>query len=316
LTIPSYKDVDLALLLELVRARRSVRPSETYASVAKHFPDLTDEDLAKTRQDGRTKVFNNMIHWARDHLRRRGLLLDVIAQWEVTHQALEVLVDDLEKRGASRGRAETFIGRTDGLPDLLGRNWARAVRSGGARGPTARSSSAAGAHAQEELTRESGERPSQVENGAIERDVLARLGRMDGYEFEQFVGRLLDSVGFKDTRVMGRSGDEGMDVLTFLPSPFVTAKVAVQVKRHSANVGPKDISYLRDRWAKRADKLLFITTSDYTQGAREVATDDREAQVELVNGEQLVAVMVQHQLGVKAQPLVAYEVDEEYFSNI
>ncbi len=97
---------------------------------------------------------------------------------------------------------------------------------------------------------------------------------------------------------------------------LVPTTVAVQVKRHTANIGPRDISYLRDRWAHRADKLLFITTSDYTPGAREVAAESREKQVELVNGERLVEVMVEHGCGVRARPMLAYELDEDYFSNL
>jgi restriction system protein len=79
-------------------------------------------------------------------------------------------------------------------------------------------------------------------------------------------------------------------------------------------VGPKDISYLRDRWSRRADRLLFVTTADFTPGAREVAADRQEMQVVLVNGRQLVTVMFQHNLGVRIQPLVRFEMDEEYFA--
>ena len=139
---------------------------------------------------------------------------------------------------------------------------------------------------------------------------------MEGYEFEQFIGRLLDSLGFRDTQVVGQSGDEGIDVLTYLTSPLLTVKVAVQVKRHSANIGPRDISYLRDRWAHRADKLLFITTSDYTAGAREVADEDRQKKVDLISGEQLVEVMIERQLGVQVEPVLKYHLDEDYLSNL
>jgi restriction system protein len=142
------------------------------------------------------------------------------------------------------------------------------------------------------------------------------LNKLEGYEFEQIVARLLDALGFRDTQVVGRSGDEGVDLITYLNSPLITAKVAVQVKRHTGNVGPKDVSYLRDRWAHRADRLLFITTSDYTAGAREVATEARDKAVELINGGELVDVMIEHSLGVRTRPLVTYDLDEEFFSGV
>jgi len=101
MTIPAYKDVDLALLLELVRRRGTpVRPIEIYDDVARHFPQLTQDDLALTRSDGRTKVFFNMIHWARDRIKRRGLLADPAGPWAAVPGAGNALIADFEKRGA------------------------------------------------------------------------------------------------------------------------------------------------------------------------------------------------------------------------
>jgi restriction system protein len=139
------------------------------------------------------------------------------------------------------------------------------------------------------------------------------LSAMDGYEFEQLVARVLDGAGFRNSRIVGRSGDEGVDILAEMHTPFLVATVAVQVKRHAANVGPKDISYLRDRWSRRADKLLFVTTSDFTVGAREVA-EEPDKPVTLVNGSRLVEVMLERGLGIRSRPVVALEVDEDFFS--
>src|SRR5437870_4531179 len=55
MAIPTYRDVDVALLLELVRAGRGISPAEAYRPVARHFPDLTEADMALTRPNGRTK---------------------------------------------------------------------------------------------------------------------------------------------------------------------------------------------------------------------------------------------------------------------
>jgi restriction system protein len=162
------------------------------------------------------------------------------------------------------------------------------------------------------------EAPAPREDGGIEgikQVILDRLSKMPPAEFEQLVGRVLDSIGFRDTQVVGRAGDEGVDVIAYLYSPFVSAKIAFQVKRHAANVGPKDISYLRDRWARRADRLVLVTTSDFTPGAREVASESgHDKPVDLVNGEQLIRVMIANDLGVHTRPKVTYEIDDDYFS--
>ena len=315
MVIPAYRDVDLGLLLELLRRKQQVRPAEVYADVARHFPNLTDEDLAKTRPDGRTKVFNNMVHWARDHLRVRGLLVELPAgRWQVNELAAHAFAEDLALRGAKPSNIERFVTGRGTLPEFLGQQWAKEV----------------GQRARVETGSKRGRRPKAArkeraatvalsaddDKETAKKALLGRLSQMEGYEFEQFIGRLLDSIGFRDTRVVGQSGDEGIDVQTYLTSPLLSVKVVVQVKRHRANVGPRDISYLRDRWAHRADKLLFITTSDFTAGAREVAAEDRQKRVDLVNGEQLVEVMVEQQLGIKAEPVLTYHLDEDYLANL
>ena len=317
MVIPAYRDVDLALLLELVRRTQEARPAEIYADVGRHFPNLTDEDLAKTRPDGRTKVFNNMVQWARDHLRVRGLLRELPpGRWRVNDLASRALLEDLVQRGAQNRKAEQFVTGRGAVPELLGPQWAKQV--GRRARPKAGSTKARASSAKPKTAQ--GQQPVAVlsddDREGTKKGLLARFSQMEGYEFEQFIGRLLDSLGFRDTQVVGQSGDEGIDVLTYLTSPLLTVKVAVQVKRHSANIGPRDISYLRDRWAHRADKLLFITTSDYTAGAREVADEDRQKKVDLISGEQLVEVMIERQLGVQVEPVLKYHLDEDYLSNL
>ena len=125
---PRNKDVDLALLLELVRAGRPMRPGETDAMVTRHFPDLSESDMAITRSDGRTNAFQNSIRWARAHLRVRGLLVDQTGLWQVNAAARSALNEDLVGRGMSQLAATAFISSTQVLPDALGRGWSSPVR--------------------------------------------------------------------------------------------------------------------------------------------------------------------------------------------
>src|SRR3990172_3787621 len=110
MAIPTYRDVDLALLVELVRRDRPARPAEIFADVARHFPELTEEDLAKTRPDGRTKVFHNMVAWARDHVRVRSLLAQPApGLWQVNASAKSALIEDLRHRGVPLEQAEEAV---------------------------------------------------------------------------------------------------------------------------------------------------------------------------------------------------------------
>ncbi len=314
MTLPTYGDVSLALLLELVRCGKPVKPLDSYDLVARNFPALTASDRALTNRSGSGKVFADMVNFARNRLRVRGVLENGLpaGSWCTTQEARGTLVDDLVARGVTLSRAMGFIDASETLGALLGRDWATERRQSAI---PLKAGVSDGGEATTASSAQRGEREvAAADEHRIAQAVLARLNAMKGDEFEDFVGKVLDALGLCDTQVVGRSGDEGVDILTYLSSPIVRAKVAVQVKRHTANVGPRDISYLRDRWARRADRLLFITTSDFTSGAREVAADDHEQQVALVTGAQLVDVMLEHGLGVVARPQVTYELDETYFS--
>ena len=321
MTIPSYRDVDLAVLLELTRARAAMRPTDVVERVVRHFPDMTQEDLAQTRTNSKAKVFRNMVAWGKDHLRVRGLLSEAsYGQWKVDQGAESALIEDLVERGVGEPRAKSFVTSAEALPDLLGRSWARPVvcrqyvRKSRALPRQDQLDDGNGSPRRHDdqsrqLTGESdGKRETAKEQ------LLERLNALEPYEFEQLIARVLDSLGFRDTQVVGRPGDEGVDLIAWLWSPLVTAKVAVQVKRHVANVGPKDVSYLRDRWAHRADRLMLITTSNFTPGAREVAEENPGRAVQLVTGEELVEIMIENELGVRSRPRLFYSVDEEYFS--
>jgi len=316
MSFPRYTDVDLALLLELERLGRPVRPHETYDRVTCHFPKLTEADKTVLRKDGRTRVWTNMIHWARDHLRVQNVLAaSGPGEWGLNSHGRALLEEWLRSRGATG--VSSFVESDRTLSSLLGQDWSRELRQ-----RIARPSRRAPQEAQREPAPLEPPAAPGMDLGALQdshldvvsQHLLARLRAMDEYEFENFVGRVLDALGFRDTVVVGRPGDGGVDVRCTLRNELVEASVAVQVKRQQGNVGPKDISYLRDRWARKADKLLFITTSDYTAGAREVAEEEGLKPLTLVNGRGLAELMIRERIGVTSQPVERLVIDDDFFA--
>lgn len=61
----------------------------------------------------------------------------------------------------------------------------------------------------------------------------------------------------------------------------------------------------------RADKGIIITTGSFTSDARKEAVRDGVHPIELVDGEKLVGMLEQLELGLK--PRQTYEVDSEFF---
>ena len=56
---------------------------------------------------------------------------------------------------------------------------------------------------------------------------------------------------------------------------------------------------------------MIITTSDFGQGARIEASDPEKVPITLVNGEQLLNLLMRNQIGVTQQRLTAFSLDEE-----
>ena len=146
--------------------------------------------------------------------------------------------------------------------------------------------------------------------------MMERLQNIPWDAFERLVGRLLASLGFSDVKVVGRPGDEGVDLMASFGNDLLHASVAVQVKRRRDNIAAPDVSYLRDRWSSRADKLLFITTSDYRPGARDVAEDPSHKEVKLICGSELVEVMLKHGIGVRPASMAPLTIDEAFFETV
>jgi len=63
----------------------------------------------------------------------------------------------------------------------------------------------------------------------------------------------------------------------------------------------------------RADKGIIITTGSFTAEARKEAVRDGVPPIELVDGEKLVAMLEQLELGLK--PRTIYEIDSGFFDS-
>lgn len=67
---------------------------------------------------------------------------------------------------------------------------------------------------------------------------------------------------------------------------------------------------------KHAKKGLFITTTRFTNEAREVAKNDPDHYVVLMDEEELVKLMIEYNVGVKEiknKKYILKEIDEDYF---
>jgi restriction system protein len=140
-------------------------------------------------------------------------------------------------------------------------------------------------------------------NKKIRSEVLKRLIAMGATEFEHFVSELLAKVGFEELKVTPPSKDGGIDVRGVLVvGEVIRTKMAVQVKKwNKGNVQAPHVQQVRGSLGTH-EQGLIITTSDFSKGAKDEATRPDAVPVALMNGEQLVVLMVQHEVMVARRP--------------
>ena len=130
--------------------------------------------------------------------------------------------------------------------------------------------------------------------------------------FERLCQRLLRESGFEQVDVTGRSGDGGIDGIGIVKvNAFVAFKVLFQCKRYARGVSCGQVRDFRGAMQGRADKGIIMTTGTFTKDAHAEAVRDGVPPIELVDGEQLVDLFEELELGLV--PRTTYDIDVAFF---
>lgn len=159
-------------------------------------------------------------------------------------------------------------------------------------------------------------------NDSLSTDLLTRVRAVSPIFFETLLVDLLVEMGYGGNEegaahALGRTGDNGVDGV-INQDPLGVDQIYIQAKRYAEgnNVGASDI---RDFFGalnlKKANKGLFITTSDFTQSAVQTARD-LGSRIVLINGQQLSKLMLRFNVGCRdVETLHLKRVDEDFFDN-
>lgn len=274
------------VLKALVELGGSGRPGEVADLVACDLA-IPDDEIEELNRSGQSK-FRNDVAWARHYLVADGCI-------------------DSSRRGVW---SLTEKGRTTSLTDSDVNELVRRVQAADAQ---KRAAKAPPASATDSLTPEAEADDEAPDDESSYRDeLLILLKNLPPEGFERLCQRLLREAGFENVEVTGRSGDGGIDGIGLLQmNPFVSFKVLFQCKRFSGSVGPAVVRDFRGAMQGRADKGIILTTGTYTSEARREAVRDGVPPIELVDGEHLIAMFEQLELGL--QPRTTYDVDVGFF---
>lgn len=259
-------------VLDALNARGgSARPSEVKEWIAANLVLDRGYLSATTKTGGST--FGGHVDWARFYLVRSGYI-------------------DSSKRGVW---SVTELGRTAKIDDAkvaeIVRNVSKDVGEVAEAGPVGTESA--------------------PKSGYVDQ-TLALLKGLPAGGFENLCQRVLRESGFEEVTVTGRSGDGGIDGQGILKlNAFVSFRVLFQCKRYKDSVGPGVVRDFRGAMAGRAEKGIIITTGYFTPAAENEASRDGAQPVELVDGDALVRLLADLELGLKR--IDSYELDSSFF---
>ena len=160
----------------------------------------------------------------------------------------------------------------------------------------------------------------KIRDGLAE-ELLQEIKKNTPTFFEELVIDLLVAMGYggsrEDAQAVGRSGDGGIDGI-INEDRLGLDVIYVQAKRWENNVSEPPVrDFVGALQGKRARKGIFITTSGFTNRAREYisAIDSRDSKVILIDGNQLAQLMMEHDIGVSTTKTYEIKrVDSDYFA--
>lgn len=154
-------------------------------------------------------------------------------------------------------------------------------------------------------------------NRSIASDLLQQIKKQTPAFFEQLVIDLLVKMGYGGNRedaatVTRLSHDGGIDGI-IKEDRLGLDNIYIQAKRWDNTVQKPEIQKFRGALSERGStKGIFITTSDFSSGARESASN---AKIVLIDGSELCRLMIEFGVGVSVK--TTYEIkriDTDYFA--
>jgi restriction system protein len=256
----------------------SGRPKEVTDKVAKNL-NISDKTREETLKNGSSK-WDNQVAWARQYLVYAGLIDNSNkGVWVLTSLGQNTTLN--EKQGH-----EIFLNQV-------------------ARIQKAR---------KEKINAENVEEIEVESENEVEKEetLLEVLKSISPIGFEHLCQRILREIGFENVEITQRSHDEGIDGFgTLKLNPLISLKIIFQCKRYKKTVSREKIGDFRNAVIGRAEKGIIITTGTFSADAKREANRDGAIPIELIDGQRLVELFEELELGVK--PVTKYEIDYNFF---
>lgn len=303
--LPSYQEF-MRPFLEIAQQAngKEVKLREVIDQLAEQF-NLSEQERQQTLPSGRQTSLDNRVSWAKTYLTKAGLLETTRrAHFVITSRGKEALANpDTQINNHYLEQFDEFVAF---------KNKSNVTTNNDHIGEL-----------DNEVTPDEALRAAyQKINDSLAADILDRTRKVTPAFFEELLIELLIAMGYGGTgegaaHALGKTGDNGVDGVID-QDPLGVDQIYIQAKRYARgnNVGAGDI---RDFFGalnlKKAQKGIFITTSDFTASAVETA-QNLGTRIVLINGHELARLMLRYNIGSRdEQVLHLKKIDEEFFEN-
>jgi restriction system protein len=280
--IPSYRDLLIPVLTVIEQAHGSLTKSEVDDAVVELL-GISDDQLAVAYPPGSSAKGSKVLHriaFARSSMKLVGALDNSIrGVWTITPEGRELLeTGDEAARRADMEARRKYYRKNQSLSTAT--------------------------TATEEQAEEDTSELAATSPDSWRTELLDTVQNLTADAFERLCARLLRAAGCRDVKVTRSSGDEGIDGVGTLEISLLSFPVFFQAKKYAGTVGPNIVRELRGSMVGRGDKGILITTGRFSSGAKEEAGRPGAPPIDLIDGDRLCDLMLEHELGVEMQPVV------------
>lgn len=304
--IPGYQEFMLPLLKYAADNEEHLMNDAIEALTAQF--SISEEDKRKLLPSGQP-VVNNRIGWARTYLVKAGLLESPKrGVFRITQRGLDFL-----KQNPTELNTKTLMQFGEFVEFYTGsRNSSKLNKD----------------EKQEEIKGEINNYTPQEAleyglskiNETLADDLLDAIMKCSPSFFEKLVIDLLVKMGYGGSRqeaaqVVGKSGDEGIDGI-IKEDKLGLDVIYVQAKRWgNVPVGRPEIQKFAGAiLGQKSPKGIFITTSSFTNEAKQYAETSNNPKLVLIDGKKLAELMIEYGVGVTVvEKIEIKKIDADYF---
>ncbi len=136
------------------------------------------------------------------------------------------------------------------------------------------------------------------------------LSTMNPFKFEELIKLLLEEMGYDNVETTSPTNDKGVDVVANIELGISSVREVIQAKRHRGNINRTVLDALRGSLHRfGAVRGTVITTGRFSKGTQEAAFERGAAPITLIDGEKLLDLLMERQIGVVKKTVEYFDFD-------